>query len=633
MRAARSRVATVRNGASVAALLLTLLAGCGLPLPFPQPTPDPRLPDSQQVFRPLDSGPNAGDVDSLDPAQIQFGIGYGMAQLIFPQLVTLDEKQQPIDWAAESHEISADGLTYTFHLHKGMAWADGSPIDATTFAYSINRALDPCLWSPVASYYLFDLAGAQAFNSGKCPSGAIRSTATLIGSSIQTPDPLTLRLTLAHPAGYFLSALTWPTSWAVPQALVEKYTTPDQFGGTRSTWTEHLTDNGPFGGNLYLLTNWQHTISTAPGSLSFERNERFWGKKPLLRQIEYTLYKDVNVLWQGFAQGKGDVGSIPAAQYATARAMKDVTVQQTPLLSYWYVRPNWGFAPFDDVRVRQAFSLALDRNALIPETYRPFWLPTIHLVPEGMPGYNPDLTDAAGRKGKDALTPDLDTARRLASAYAAEKCGGDYAKCPLISFPIPDTSDSLLRLGEAMIEQWRQAFPGWVIKRISTRGGFKSPPSDQLGFNGWGADYPDPQDFLSLLWTTHAVYNYGHTSVPQVDVLLAQADGMSDQAARIPLYQLAEQLLVNRRRRSRSYQPFNTYTVRSHVAGWRIAPTGVTPLSRVANSVHQTLSGISSHRCGSGMPSRRIRDGVTAMPNRQRASEPARRIRRAPVTA
>ena len=92
-------------------------------------------------------------MDSLDPGQIQFGFDYGMAQLIFPWLVTLDEKQQPVDWAAESHEISADGLTYTFHLRKGMAWSDGTPIDAATFAYSINRALDPCLASPV-SYYL-----------------------------------------------------------------------------------------------------------------------------------------------------------------------------------------------------------------------------------------------------------------------------------------------------------------------------------------------------------------------------------------------------------------------------------------------------------------------------------------------
>jgi len=207
------------------------LAGCGLPWPFPQPTPDPKLPDAQQVFRPLDSGPNAGGVGSLDPAQIQFRFDYGIAQLIFPQLVRLDEKQQPVDWAAESHEISADGLTYTFHLHKGMTWADGSPIDATTFAYSNNRALDPCTGAPFIISHLFALAGAEAFNNSACPSGAIKSTATLIGSTIQIPDPLTLRLTLAHPAGYFLSALTWPTSYAVPQALKERY---------GAKWTEHL---------------------------------------------------------------------------------------------------------------------------------------------------------------------------------------------------------------------------------------------------------------------------------------------------------------------------------------------------------------------------------------------------------
>ena len=133
-------------------LLAILLVGCGLPFPFPQPTPDPKLPDAQQVLRPLVSGANAGDIDTLDPGQIQFGFDYGMAQLIFPQLVTLDEKQQPVDWAAESHEISADGLTYTFHLHKGMTWSDGTPIDATTSAYSINRALDPC-FSPSVTYY------------------------------------------------------------------------------------------------------------------------------------------------------------------------------------------------------------------------------------------------------------------------------------------------------------------------------------------------------------------------------------------------------------------------------------------------------------------------------------------------
>jgi ABC-type transport system substrate-binding protein len=277
-------------------LLAVLLSGCGFPWPFPQLTPDPKLPDAQQILRPLDSGPNAGDVNWLDPALIQFSLDYGIAQLIFPQLVTLNERQEPIDWAAESHDISADGLTYTFHLHKGMAWSDGTTIDATTFAYSINRALDPCLLSPVASY-LFELAGAVAFHSSPCPPGASMSATTLIGSTIQMPDPLTLRLTLAHPAGYFLSKLTYPTSWAVPQALIERYThaAPDPYiGGTASTWTEHLLDNGPFGGNLFLLGAWRHARGALDGRgrLAFDRNERFWGMKPLLRRIEYTLSQD-----------------------------------------------------------------------------------------------------------------------------------------------------------------------------------------------------------------------------------------------------------------------------------------------------------------------------------------------------
>jgi ABC-type oligopeptide transport system substrate-binding subunit len=88
---------------------------------------------------------------------------------------------------------------------------------------------------------------------------------------------------------------------------------------TRSTWTGHLTEEGSFGGNRYVLTSWQHPTPTGQGILRFDRNARFWGKKPLLRRIEYTLYKDLIVEWGDFTQGKGDVGFMPAAQLAAAR--------------------------------------------------------------------------------------------------------------------------------------------------------------------------------------------------------------------------------------------------------------------------------------------------------------------------
>src|SRR5262245_41763614 len=125
LRSRRASAALVRL-AVMMTLLLVALTGCGLLLPFPQPTPTPNLPlpDSQQVFRPQEIGPASGDLETLDPALIEFQTDYDNAQLLFPALVTLDEHSQPIDWAASSHEVSADGLTYTFHLRAGMTWSD-----------------------------------------------------------------------------------------------------------------------------------------------------------------------------------------------------------------------------------------------------------------------------------------------------------------------------------------------------------------------------------------------------------------------------------------------------------------------------------------------------------------------------
>jgi oligopeptide transport system substrate-binding protein len=572
-------------------LLAVVLSGCGLPLPFPQPTSEPKLPDAQQIFHSLEGGAHVGNVDTFDPALIQFRSDADKAQLVFPQLVTLDEDQQPVDWAAESHEISADGLTYTFHLRKGMTWADGTPIDAATFAYSINRTVDPCTGSYVAPSYLVALAGAETFHGSVCPVGAIRSPTTLIGASIQASDPLTLRLQLAHPAGYFLAALTYPTSWAVPQALVERYVTPVTTSGVASsTWTEHLTDNGPFGGNLYLLTKWQQTDPSQHVSLTFDRNDRFWGNKPLLRRIEYTLYPRASDAWTEFKQaGKGDVG-VPAIdstvttpgslvdEISAARTLKGVSIQQTPWLVLYYLSLHWDRAPFDDVRMRQAFSLALDRQAIAHEVFHDGQQPTIHLVPEGAPGYNADLADAAGRTGVDALKADLAAARSLANAYAADKCGGALDRCPAVTMVEAITSPTTMKLANLMKQQWEAAFPSLSITiRILDRSG--QPIYHQIVRDGWGADYPDPQEFLSVLWTSHASLNYTAVSSGQVDALCAQADGMADLPARIPVYQQAEQALVTQGAAIPFAQPFLTYAVRTHLVGWRVAATGATPLS------------------------------------------------------
>src|SRR5580765_8337184 len=133
--------------------VVVLLAGCALPWAQGATAKTPvALPDAQQVFRPLMPGAKNGDLDSLDPALIQyvgdynqFASDYNLAQLIFPPLVTLDDHNQVAPWGADSWSTSADGLTWTFHLHPGMKWSNGTAIDASTYAYSLNRSLDPCV--------------------------------------------------------------------------------------------------------------------------------------------------------------------------------------------------------------------------------------------------------------------------------------------------------------------------------------------------------------------------------------------------------------------------------------------------------------------------------------------------------
>ncbi len=119
---------------------------------------------------------------------------------------------------------------------------------------------------------------------------------TLLGSSLLVPDPLTLQILLQAPAGYFLVALTEPASWDVPQALVEQYTKPasdsnSPYPVVSSTWTDHLTDNGGLGGNLFMLTA-PIVDSNGRSQFTFTRNDRFWGQKPQMRRIDYVVSSD-----------------------------------------------------------------------------------------------------------------------------------------------------------------------------------------------------------------------------------------------------------------------------------------------------------------------------------------------------
>jgi peptide/nickel transport system substrate-binding protein/oligopeptide transport system substrate-binding protein len=515
-------------------------------------------------------GSNGVDLDTIDPAFITFTSSYEAAQLIFPELITLDETGRPVDWAAKSHEVSADGLTWTFHLRSGMAWSDGAPIDADTFAYSINRALDPCLASSVA-YYLYNLKGAADFNDTKnCQAGpdGLTTTGTLIGKSIIVADHLTLTLTLAAPAAYFLEELSYPSSWATPKQLIDRY--------GQAKWTDHLGDGAGFGGNLYKLATWDHA-----GHFAVSANSSFWGQKPVIQRIEWMLYQSEDTAWADYQAGVGDIGFPPADNLSAARALAGYA--EVPTLSVYFLRVNWALAPFDDVRVRNAFSLAIDRKAITTSIDKGGAAPTIHMIIQGLPGYNAHLKNAAGDSGDKANVANAAKARELAAAYATEKCDGDFAKCTPIVLTYPTISSTAYLQAQAFQQEWQTTFPGWQITVQGRDVGvvLKNAATLQLAFAGWSADYPDPQDFLSTQWAKDAQFNASSVDVPAADALERQADVSNDAAGRLTQYDQAEQMLVDQGAFISIEQPVRAYVVRpaAKLVKWRITSLSVTGLS------------------------------------------------------
>ena len=251
-------------------------------------------------------------------------------------------------------------------------------------------------------------------------------------------------------------------------------------------------------------------------------------------------------------------------------------------LAVLYLRVNWALAPFDDVRVRDAYSLAIDRQAITRAVSRGAAIPSIHMIVQGVPGYNPNLKNAAGDSGDKALTANVAKARELAKSYADEKCGGDFAKCPPVQYTYPTELEAESIRAQALREQWVTAFPGWPItlQGMAVQTVFKSLKTLQLAWNGWTADYADPQDFISVLWSKDASFGPSSVDVPEVDALEQEADVSTDTISRLALYQRAEQLLVDQGAFIVFEQPIGSCVVRpsSKLVKWRINAQGGTSL-------------------------------------------------------
>jgi oligopeptide transport system substrate-binding protein len=514
-------------------LMSILLVGCDLGInPAPTVKKLVKAPADKQVYVVPQVG--ISDITTLDPALVLAADQPSMSavEMIYSGLVTLNDNLQVQPQLAQSWSVSRDGLNYTFHLRHNLKFSDGTPLSATDVAYSIDRALQPATKSTVAPIYLSLIKDSDKMLGGFIP--------TLINDSLITPDANTLVISIKKRAPYFLAMLTYPSSFVVEKRLIDTY---------KTAFTDHLTEGGSTG--PFKVSQYTHGKE-----IDFVPNSNYYGPQPQLHKVVFPFYQQSDNAYHDYLTGKVDTVGIPVSTFANDKKRNDF--HQIPQLWINYYTMNYLVKPFDNIHIRQAFALAIDKAAIAKDVWKGTVLPTNHIVPQGMPGYNPNLT---GPDGTQSLKGNPAQARALLQMGLKEE---NLAALPPIKLTYA-TSTNVAYFDQevaAMIKMWHDVLGVTVTpvaidyNSLLTQVTLATGNAAGLQFWGltWVAEYPDPQDWLTRQFDSGVPnnnMNYGQntsSNVAKQQMLqqqLEKADSNSSEDVRIQTYQQAEQQLVN----------------------------------------------------------------------------------------
>ena len=438
------------------------------------------------------------DPQTLDPALVEDSVSAEYVVEIFSGLVSLDGKLEVVPDLAERWEIGPDGKTYTFFLRQNARFHNGRAVTASDFKYSLERACDPRIGSTVASVYLGDIVGAKEVLAGQ---------ANTI-SGVQVVDDHTLRIQIDAPKAYFLAKLTYSTAFVV-----------DQDNVAQANWTEKPNGTGPF-----------KLAERSPQKIVLQRNGQYYRDVPALDQVVFTLSGGSPMSM--YENGELDMVTVGAADIERVQDPDNplhVELSVVPQLDVQYLGFDVTQPPFDDVKVRQAFSLAIDRQKITEVVWKGMGQPAQGIVPPGMPDYQRD---------KSLLTYDPQRAKALISASRY----GSADRLPPIKLSVAGSGGQLSPTIGAIVAMYKETL-GIEISVEQSEDALADRP--QCFFMGWMADYPDPEDFLDLLFHSSSSLNHSRYSNPEVDRLLEQARVELDATRRLQTYKQAEELIVH----------------------------------------------------------------------------------------
>jgi ABC-type transport system substrate-binding protein len=446
------------------------------------------------------------DPPTLDPHYSIDSTSASFIVELFGGLLTLDRDLEIVPDLAQRWELGSDDVTYTFHLNPSARFHDGKVVKAQDFKWSLERATDPATASPSASQYLNDILGFQEKLSGKSDE--------LIG--VRVLDDNTLQIVTDAPKSYFPSKLTHPVAFVLDRENVEG----DPY------WMTDPNGTGPFKLKEYVPRN----------RMILERNPHYHLGAPHLDSVKLLLGGGSSMLM--YENDEVHIVGIGTSVLERVGDPEDPLHDELHTFpgdfNVSYIGMNLGQPPFDDLRVRQAFNYAIDRERIARSILNDSVVLANGVLPPSFPGYDPDL------EGYDY---DPEKARELLreSIYQPDSF-------PEVILTVSGDFGGPIRVDtEAMRAMWRDNL-GIDVKVQRTQ--FETFLDDldrgrlQAFEIGWVADYPDPENFLDNLFHSGSGSNYMGYSNAEVDTLLDRARVERDEDARLDLYREVEEMIV-----------------------------------------------------------------------------------------
>ncbi len=495
--------------------------------------------------------------DIIDPQKSSFVSEIAHLMSSYEGLTKLNGDLETVPGAAESWAYNDDSTELTFTLRKCLAYNDGSLLNAERFRYSLLRNINPETAGEYAAI-TDEVMGAPEWRGGDAAFQSVVEESLVTShpdgsacTGYDDPECTQFTIKLSKPAPYFHTVMSLWVVFPAKQEMIEE--------GGETWWNEakYHVGNGPF-----IMESLEPQVSAR-----FVPNPYYWDGQPSIN-LEYSYITDTAVQFEAYKNDEFDVVILAAEDLGTIMADPVLSEEAEiyPGSCTFAVMFHQLKEPFTDKAVREAFAYALDRDAWVTDILKGLGAPTLTWIPPGFPGYQEGET----RLGYD---PDKAMQTLTDAGYSVEGgqlIGPDGAPIEIID-TFSDTPRNRTR-NEWLVAKWRDVLGinielNPVEPTTYTALTKDVETSPQMFILGWCADYPDPQNWLSVYWKTGAFGERIGYSNPDLDALLNQADVEGDPATRAQLYTQAQDMLVGDSPGAFFWNNVNSYLVKPWVKG------------------------------------------------------------------